>query len=375
MNVVIDGTIYSHQAYGGISRILSATLPLLCDLDPLLRIELLTWRDLKQPIPVHPQIVARAMPRIVVPRFRPERVRGMIERSTRGVNEFSQERVMGRLDGDLWHSLYYWLPDAWRSGERGRTVVTVHDLKEELFPELASTARSEAFKQQKRDAITGADGVICVSEATRADVLSVYGIAPERVWTVPHSADTLFRQNDATVEPIILYVGRRDRFKNFETLLRAFSGWDRRNDFTLIAAGGTDWTTAERALIRETGMTERVSWAGRVDDAALCGFYNRAAAFVYPSLYEGFGIPLLEAMACGCPVIASRIPSSIEVAGDAALYFEAKDADGLLAALDTAVGEGRASALVAAGLERVRAYSWEESARKVLEVYQAVVDA
>jgi glycosyltransferase involved in cell wall biosynthesis len=373
MNVVVDGTIYSHQVYGGISRILSATLPLLCDLDPALRIELLTWSDLKQPTPQHAQIVLRKMPRLVVPRFRPERVRGLIERSTRGVNAGRMQRYIGTLGGDLWHSLYYDLPSTWRA----KTLITVHDLKEELFPDVAAGPRADAFRQQKRDAITGADGVICVSEATRADVLSVYSILPERVWMVPHAADPLFRQiaQPDLAEPFILYVGRRDRFKNFETLLRAFSRWTYRDDFTLITAGGTNWTTPELELIRDVGMVDRVRWAGRVDDAALCGLYNRAAAFVYPSRYEGFGIPLLEAMACGCPVIASRIPSSAEVAGDAALYFEAQDVDALIGALDTAISEGRASARVAAGLERVRAYSWEESARKMLEIYQAVIDA
>jgi glycosyltransferase involved in cell wall biosynthesis len=373
MNVVVDGTIYSHQAYGGISRILSATLPLLCDLDPALRVELLTWSDLKQSTPQHAQIMLRKMPRLVVPRFRPERVRGFIERSTRRVNAGRMQHYIGTLGGgDLWHSLYYDVPPAWRA----KTVITVHDLKEELLPDMAAGSRADAFRQQKRDAITRADGVICVSEATRADVLSVYAISPERVWTVPHAVDPLFWQmTDQLEEPFILYVGRRDRFKNFETLLRAFSRWAYRGDFTLIAAGGTDWTTPEMELIRDVGMADRVQWAGRIDDETLCGLYNRAAAFVYPSLYEGFGIPLLEAMACGCPVIASRIPSSVEVAGDAALYFEAQDVDALIGALDTAISEGRASARVAAGLERVRAYSWEESARKVLDVYKAIVDA
>ena len=367
MNVVVDGTIYSHQAYGGISRILSATLPILCDLEPALHIDLLTWSDLKQPTPQHPQITLRKMPRIVVPRFRPERVRKALERSTRTVNERIRQRHLGVLAGDVWHATYYWKPEQWP----GKVITHFYDMKEELFP---LPGVNPILLRQKREAAAHSDAIVCISETTRQDVIATYPLDPARVWAAPLAANPLFRQMaDQAQEPLILYVGRRDRFKNFETLLRAFAAWNKRSDFTLIAAGGADWTAPERALIRELGVGDRVRWAGRVDDAALCGLYNRAAAFVYPSLYEGFGIPLLEAMACGCPVIASRIPSSVEVAGDAALYFEATDADALIDALDSAVSAGRASALVGAGLERARAYAWEESARKVLEVYRAVV--
>src|SRR5688572_7863893 len=154
MNVVVDGTIYSHQAYGGISRILSATLPLLCDLDPALHVEILTWRDLKQPIPIHPQITQRSMPRIVVPRFRPERVRVLIQLSTNRINWRSQQRVMQKLRADVWHASYYWRPADWR----GRVITHFYDLKEELFPQAGS---SPILLQQKREAASASDAIVC----------------------------------------------------------------------------------------------------------------------------------------------------------------------------------------------------------------------
>ena len=110
-----------------------------------------------------------------------------------------------------------------------------------------------------------------------------------------------------------------------------------------------------------------------IDDADLCRLYNQAAAFVYPSLYEGFGIPLLEAMACGCPIIASQIPSTAEVAADCPIYFAATDEGSLLEAMDIAVTEGRNSARVHYGLERARRYSWDMTARKILETYQSLI--
>jgi glycosyltransferase involved in cell wall biosynthesis len=107
-----------------------------------------------------------------------------------------------------------------------------------------------------------------------------------------------------------------------------------------------------------------------VDDAALCRLYNHASAFVYPSLSEGFGIPLLEALACGCPVAASRIPSTEEVAGDCAHYFDAADPDGFRAALEAALAEGRDPAAVGRRLGRAVQFSWDRTAAETLAVYR-----
>ena len=105
----------------------------------------------------------------------------------------------------------------------------------------------------------------------------------------------------------------------------------------------------------------------------MCYLYNRALAFIYPSLYEGFGIPLLEAMACGCPIVASRIPSTIEVAGDCPVYFNPNDVEELISALDIIIPEGRNSKRTRSGLERVKKYSWQKTAEQTLEVYHSLV--
>ena len=104
----------------------------------------------------------------------------------------------------------------------------------------------------------------------------------------------------------------------------------------------------------------------------LCRLYNQAVAFVYPSLYEGFGIPLLEAMTCGCPIVASRIPSTVEVAGDCPIYFDPAEEDDLVNALDIALSEGRNSERVQAGFEKVKSYSWDKTTAQTLQVYRAV---
>ena len=137
-------------------------------------------------------------------------------------------------------------------------------------------------------------------------------------------------------------------------------------------AVGKAWSKDEQRCMENLKIRDKVHLLTNIDDPDLCLLYNQAVAFVYPSLYEGFGIPLLEAMACGCPVIASRIPSTLEVAGEHPIYFEPAEVASLLEALDTALLEGRDSARVYSGLEWVKQYSWERTTEQTLEVYRTL---
>jgi len=123
-------------------------------------------------------------------------------------------------------------------------------------------------------------------------------------------------------------------------------------------------------MLAKLGVAERVHFAGHLDDMTLAQFYNQAATLVCPSLYEGFGIPLLEAMACGCPVVSSRISACLEVAGDCGVYFDPKSTDDMRRALDIAVGEARKSSRIAKGLEKAREYSWDKTAQQTLDAYR-----
>jgi glycosyltransferase involved in cell wall biosynthesis len=249
----------------------------------------------------------------------------------------------------------------------------------ELFPELFNNAGSERAREQKRRCVLSADAVICISESTRQDVLRLYGVDPDKVIVVPLACGDVFKQHinisqeteSPVPGPFLLYVGSRSQYKNFWLLIEAYSSWPRRDEVSLVVAGGS-WSAQEMENLRARGIYQRVRLLNKVDDEALCSLYNMAAAFVYPSLYEGFGIPLLEAMACGCPVIASRIPSTIEVAGDCPVYFEPGETEGLVAALDIALSEGRDSRRTRAGLEHVKNFSWQRTAEDTLKVYRSL---
>jgi glycosyltransferase involved in cell wall biosynthesis len=279
-------------------------------------------------------------------------------------------------DGKVWHSTYYTMPRRWT----GPTVLTVVDLIHEQFPHLFSTPADELFRKQKRESVLAADAVICISQTTLQDLQQFYGRVTAKTHVVSLACSPAFRvlghaegaSAGHAEKPFLLYVGdHQGHHKNFLSVLRAYSCWSQRKEFNLVTVG-VPWSEGQIRYMEGLGIADRVHLVTDADDDTLCQLYNRASIFVYPSLWEGFGIPLLEAMACGCPVVASRIPSSLEVAGKCAIYFEPSDVDELLAALDVASVEGRNATRVQQGLERVQRFSWDQSARQTLEIYRAL---
>ena len=343
----------------------------MCDLDDSLHIALLTEGKLRQSLPEHSRIIHRVIP--PVERYlRPGRVwKPVIPLARR----FVRRLWIGHGKDQIWHSTYYTLPERWD----GWQVVTVVDMIYERFADLSNGPRKDQFREQKQRCVEGADAVICISETTRQDVQRFYGLDSDSIYVVPLACSDVFRQleqHDDSLEtptkrPFLLYVGSRARYKNFDGLLQAYSVWPYRGKVALVVVG-RPWSAEEERCLAELRVEDCVHLFTDVDDEALCRFYNQAAAFVSPSLYEGFGIPLLEAMACGCPIIASRIPATVEVAGECPIYFEPAEVESLLAAFDVALSEGRDSERVQAGLEQVKCYSWDETARRTLEVYHAL---
>jgi glycosyltransferase involved in cell wall biosynthesis len=372
MKVVVDGIVYQLQLRGGISRLFSEILPRMCSMDDSLRIYILKQRQFKQSLPVHPHITTCSIPYINHCPY-PKRLWKPI---ISAANKLMYCLKAGKGKNKIWHSTYYTMPERWT----GYSVATVHDLVFELFPQFYNGPNFDLFRQRKRLSVQRADAVICVSDTTHQDVLRLYRLDADKVHVIPNACSDVFRRLDNTElpgsiqieQPFLLYVGNRARYKNFDLLAKAYSLWPRRKEIALVLVGGKSFSESEQRLIEELAIAEQVKLLGDIDDETLCCLYNRALAFVYPSLYEGFGMPLLEAMACGCPIIASRIPSTVEVAGDCPVYFEPEKADDLLRAFDIVLSERRDSERVRAGLERIKPYSWDKTAAETLEVYHAV---
>ena len=372
LEVIVDGVIFQFQSRGGVSRIYSEILPRMCEQDESLRITLLTkeGRAPLQPLPQHRSITRRAIPHLD-PYLRPWRLWG---RFAPDLKRLMDKLWIGDGKGKIWHSTYFTQPHQWR----GRQVVTVVDMIYELYPKFFKTAFDDQFREQKRRAVLDAEAVICISETTRRDVEDYYGIPSDKTFVVPLAHSELFRpldnEGDADGEsrPFLLYVGRRTHYKNFGLLLDAYSSWTGRNAVDLIVVGDSNWTPEEEKRLAELNLGEQVRLLTDIDDEQLRRLYGRAAAFVYPSLYEGFGIPLLEALACGCPVVASDIPSTREVAADCAIYFDPTSSENLRAVLERVVADGPNEAHRAAGIARAALFSWNETARQTLEVYHSV---
>lgn len=371
MEVIVDGIIYQLQSNGGISRLFSEILPRMCVIDDSLHLILLTQGQLKQPLPVHPHITHRCVPRLeLYLRL------GRLWKSILPIAENLVLKLCSGLAGKtVWHSTYYTLPEEWN----GFSIVTVADMIYERFSDLFNRPSDEQFREQKRHCIQQADAVICISETTRQDVEDFYNLDSKPIYVVPLACSDVFgalEQHQETYQmpnrqPFLLYVGLRVHYKNFDKLIQAYSVWSPRKDVALVVVGKS-WSFDEEKRLVELGIQDRVHLLTKVDDETLCYLYNQAVAFIYPSLYEGFGIPLLEAMACGCPIVASRIPSTIEVAGECPIYFEPAEVDDLLNAFDVALSEGRNSRRIQMGLKRVKSYSWDKTAALTLGAYRRI---
>jgi len=376
VEVVVDGIIYQLQPHGGISRIFSEILPRMCNMDDSLQVIVLREGTLRHWLPEHGGITYRAIPP-VLRYLRPRRVWKPIIPPAR---RFVRRLWIGRGRGRIWHSTYFTIPERWD----GPSVVTVADMVYERFPNLfvgpgedqfGERAGYDQFIAEKRSCVLAADAVLCISDTTRRDVQRFYNIDSDRLHVTPLACGDVFRQLEGHEAvrggPFFLYVGSRAHYKNFDGLIKAYSRWAGRREIALYVVG-VPWSANEEKRLVELGIRDQVRVLTDIDDESLCRLYNQAAAFVHPSLYEGFGIPLLEAMACGCPVIASRIPTTREVVGECPIYFEPTEMDALLDAFEVALSEGRNSDHVLAGLERVRRYSWDRTASQTLSVYRRI---
>ncbi|HET9015165.1 MAG TPA: glycosyltransferase family 1 protein [Thermomicrobiaceae bacterium] len=269
------------------------------------------------------------------------------------------------------------------------TVVTVHDLAFVRYPEQYPGRKQRYLNLLTRLSVERAARVITVSESTRADVLREYHVHPERVVTVPNGVDpslvpvsdlarlAAFRRDHGLPERFLLFVGTLQPRKNLVGLLRAYARVGDRLDLPLVVVGAAGWQYSPIFdEVRALGLGDRVSFAGYADGDTLALWYGAATALVFPSLYEGFGLPVLEAMACGTPVVTSSTSSLPEVAGDAALLVDPEDVAALGEALVRVAGdEGLHADLARRGIERAKRFTWERTARETVAVYRDAVTA
>ena len=306
-------------------------------------------------------------------------------------------RLLRDMGADLYHSAYFLMPYGLRPAESrvlGRegvpTLLTVYDLIPLLFPRQSTLRARLLARWATRLALRAARRVIAISDATRRDFLAHFRLQPEKIQAIPLAADPAFRpQPRETIaaararyglpERYLFYLGSNKPHKNLERLVEAWALQQPRSPaplagqpMALVIAGAWDGRyPGARQRAAALSLERQVLWLGPVPEAGLPALYSGASLFVFPSLYEGFGLPVLEAMACGTPVVCSNNSSLPEVAGDAALLANPMDTQDLARAMRTALeDESLRQEMSEKGLKRAQGFSWLRTAQRTLETYR-----
>ena len=301
------------------------------------------------------------------------RGRGKISRAQRAITAAAYVLWMALIDCDVMFAPNYFLPRLLGAIAR-RRVITIHDLTYKRFPDLLQKETLHSLEAHMPREIAVADAVICVSESTRNDLLKYYQLDPQRAFAIHSGVAIAAEVGGAPPLPdrYLLFVSTIEPRKNLGVLLDAFENLKRtrKYDGSLVVVGRIGWKSDE--FVPRLGGRD-VHHLDYLEPGELQAVYRKAEIFVFPSIYEGFGFPLLEAMAHGVPTIAAESSSLPEIAGDASLYFDPMDAVQLESAIVRVLESHELRhALVSRGRERVAQFKWETTAQRTFEVLQRV---
>ena len=295
-----------------------------------------------------------------------------------------------KLGPDLVHFTNYLVPRDRKS--KARYAVTIHDLTAWKFPEALPSMYGRYIRSAISRAVKVADLILCPSGAIRNEVIEHFNLKEETVRTAWNANSSLpevsaqmqkegsgpFRKKLGLQKPYVLFVGTLERRKNIVTLVEAFARVARTHDLQLVLAGRPGYGFSEiEASIKRQACRDRYILTGYVSDEELALLYTLADVFAYPSRYEGFGIPLVEAMSFGLPIVASRIPASEEVAAGAALYYDDPLDDAALAGkiLEALGSSALKSESGSRGRQRAEMFSWKNVAQMYIDAYKVALHA
>ena len=371
MRILYDGEIYSMQTAGGINRYFAS---LISRLPASFAPTLLVARSCGVNAPVHPRLTIYGRQKI-----------DLRSVSCRFDDYYSQVRrwylrtIADSRIFDLAHPTYYQLVTRRDlSNYRCPIVLTVWDMTHELFQNEMDP--EGAVVQLKRKAIQAADVLVCISENTKNDLLERYRVAENKVKVIPLASDINFGFSNGPEpvpsKPYYLYVGSRSSYKNFDGLCAAFAKAVTVHPELMLCVVGALFNKAEQRLIYDFKLTSHVEHYGYATDEHLAKLYRHSIGLVYPSFYEGFGLPPLEAMSCGTAVIAANVASIPEVVGEAGLLFDPASTDELADSLLFLLNKpGERERLIAEGHKRAKAFSWDKTVAATLEIYRQVSES
>ncbi len=345
MRIVVDGIIYSLQAFGGISVYFNELVTRLNA--ESVDCEIVKFPPLRGKLPAFQHLSNSVFPSRSFERYR---------RFDWGDRD---------LGGTIFHSSYYRLP----SEQTIPSVVTVHDF---AYERSVSGPRRWIHTAQKVAAIRSAQAIICISNSTHDDLMEFVGVRTNQIVHVIHNGSSEeFRpiSVDPPAKPFALFVGQRAGYKNFHSLLLAMAYLP---DIELRCVGGGAFSDSEFIGVAPS-IRMRIHHEGLVSDHRLNILYNQAACLVYPSSYEGFGIPVVEAMRAGCPVVSINCKAVREVGGPALVVADSAEPRDLSEAIQKAYSSTHREVRVQTGLKLARAYSWDITFNKTLNVYRSIL--
>lgn len=287
-------------------------------------------------------------------------------------NAAADRKAILKEDYDLFHATYYEAP-AYPKDKP--VVITAHDFVHERYPQYYN---DPSFLETKHASFRTADRIIAISENTKKDLLEFYpDISENKITIVYHCQDWPLLKEITDAEknhnPYILFTGSRNYYKNFEAFLKAAAPIMKKQKISLICTG-KPFSEFEQNLISELGISDLIKAVFAKTNEDLQQYYNRALLFVYPSLYEGFGFPILEAFACGCPVLLSNTSCFPEIAGDAGIYFDPSSIENMTEVLQNALSSPSfCHDKVQKGYERVKRFTVDKTEKETAAVYRSLV--
>ncbi len=358
MEILIDNQVYENQNFGGISRYFNE---LQDGIKSIQRMELY-----EQKVSVKTEFFKKLFYRTMP--F------GIKQKSTSSYkNEFYRSQLKKR-EYDVFHPTYY--DNYFLETLEKPFVITVHDMIHEKYPEYFGS-RPDSIN--KRRLCIKASKIIAISETTKNDIIEIFGISENKIEVIYHASNfrcikALKPKLDFQRKEYLLFTGNRNTYKNFLTFLVAVEPLLKGKPDLILICTGPKFNRAEEKWIRDLQLEKCIFQYYCEKDEELAYLYRNAVCFVFPSLYEGFGFPLLEAFACGCPVVSSSGGALSEIAGDAAIYFEPKNLKSMRNAMyEVIYNESIRSELVRAGKQRISEFSWDKCRKETYSLYEKTI--
>lgn len=363
MRIAFDHSIFNIQSFGGVSRYYARLAKHLHSATDQVKIF----------APLHINHYLDEIPDELIYGKRVKRYPKLLKKMARQTNFHLAQHAISKWKPDILHETFF--TETPIKAGKAAVVVTIYDMITELMPEQFHNAELSSLR--KKQAVERADHVICISNQTRDDLCKIFGTPMEKISVIYPGVDRFPSPSKSDLgihKPFFLFVGNRSGYKNFEALLHTVATSRHIiNNFSIVAFGGGEFSVQEKHKINELGLKPENVLHRKGSDELLANYYVNAHAFIYPSKYEGFGFPPLEAMAMGCPVICSNTSCIPEIVGNSALTFNPYKIEELASAMETMIFKGQDRLeFKTKGFERQKKFTWEKTASEMKFIYNTL---